>query len=87
MADLDQIIADLNYAADEGAQRLKREVIADAESTAQLGRPGPGLRSLASTAGGGDEQVQASQLPVPALAARMAEQAADGGARLAVGKR
>jgi len=87
MAELDEVIADLGYAAGAGAQSLAAKVIADARMVAELGRPGPGLRQGIADSGGGHGSASHSFVPMSALAQHMAVEAAQGGAELAVGQR
>lgn len=87
MAELDQVVADLGYAAGAGAAALSAKVVADAQALAQLGRPGPGLRQGLAAGRESSASAQTSFATPAALAGHMAVQAADGGAALAVGKR
>jgi hypothetical protein len=85
MADLDEVIADLGYAAGTGAVHLGEKVKNDAQQSAMLGRPGPGLRQ--GLAYGGGTMSAHSSVGSDVLAHQMAVEAAQGGAELAVGKR
>jgi hypothetical protein len=88
MASLQDVVDDLGYAAGAGAEHLGAMVTEDARVLAEMGRPGPGLHQAAALAGR-SSPASASQSFVPpaVLAHRMAVEAAQGGAELAVGKR
>jgi len=85
MAELDDVVDDLTYASEAGGRSLGEKVKNDARQTAMLGRPGPGLRQ--GLAAGTWLAIAQTGVPIDDLADRMANQAAQGGAELAVGKR
>ena len=79
---LQELSRQLSYAAGEGAQRLAQDVLASAHATAELGHrlrlPGPGLQQALGDSG---DPVD-SQVPAADVANVMAEQLANGGAKL-----
>lgn len=87
MTTLQQLVADLEYAAGEGANRLASEVVragrVEAEVGVHIAAAGRALvASGQAVAAQGETGASADT-----VAASMANQAADGGARLAVGQR
>lgn len=88
---LAQVAADLRYAATTGAARLAAGVVASARVHAQVGQAvrnsGPGVAQLLHKSGAATADAGESSVPVGELADLMANQLAEGGAQLAVGKR
>lgn len=90
MTDLQQLVADLEFAAGEGAQHVGADVVRSARIEAEVGIhvAQAGRALVASGQAVASEQAQGNTgASASTVAAHMAEQAAEQGAALAVGRR
>lgn len=89
MSDLEQIAADLAYAAGPGANRLRETVLMAGRNEANLSQAlghAPGLGQLLG-AGRTSVRAEGTVVPLSQIADHMAGALADGGAALANGAR